>query len=492
MRWNTINSELANRINNGNMFRSDDPLTASALNEIVTELFNALVKLDGRFGEELIDFLRNGRQFNWTRTNGELQSAIINLPLPGARIFAKDATPIINERPNMVGVQIDNKEDSITITINETQCLYENEIVDGHNPTYFVAIDFFGDAQFTKSIAKANITINYDASIRAIDFLSGQNVINWTREVGPLLSHTITAHTSDFTNLTVFAQAEVPSNLQNRIGVSIDRNQNSITLTVNELENLRNDISISGLQIFRIPINFTRDSIHGTSIGRSEIIINYYANQTALIDFLAGEHPLNWTRSAHQNFHEFWIMFAQTGRLLYAVDAIQPPLTEFFELMIWNSPTNINMFLIERTNLRDNQTIFGPHRFIVPIDYFTDSSRNVRLGRSDVVVNYNANQTINWIRGSGPLLTRNFPIPSHNGNILFAQVANAPAVIDVQTTGNTITILETTNLRTNGSINGAQTFTVTVDFFTNSTGNVLISRNAVTINYYATPLTPID
>ncbi|MCL2521592.1 MAG: hypothetical protein FWE36_01885 [Erysipelotrichales bacterium] len=40
MRWNTTNTALANRINNGNMFQETDILTSSTLNAIVSEIIS--------------------------------------------------------------------------------------------------------------------------------------------------------------------------------------------------------------------------------------------------------------------------------------------------------------------------------------------------------------------------------------------------------------------------------------------------------------------
>ncbi|MCL2521715.1 MAG: hypothetical protein FWE36_02515 [Erysipelotrichales bacterium] len=40
MRWNTTNTALANRINNGNTFQETDTVTEGTLNAIIQELFN--------------------------------------------------------------------------------------------------------------------------------------------------------------------------------------------------------------------------------------------------------------------------------------------------------------------------------------------------------------------------------------------------------------------------------------------------------------------
>jgi len=40
MRWNTANTALANRINNGNTFQETDTVTEGDLNTIIQELFN--------------------------------------------------------------------------------------------------------------------------------------------------------------------------------------------------------------------------------------------------------------------------------------------------------------------------------------------------------------------------------------------------------------------------------------------------------------------
>ncbi|MCL2522183.1 MAG: hypothetical protein FWE36_04910 [Erysipelotrichales bacterium] len=46
MRWVTTNSQLANRINGGNMFTEAEPVMETALNIIIQEIMNIAVLMD--------------------------------------------------------------------------------------------------------------------------------------------------------------------------------------------------------------------------------------------------------------------------------------------------------------------------------------------------------------------------------------------------------------------------------------------------------------
>ncbi|MCL2522916.1 MAG: hypothetical protein FWE36_08675 [Erysipelotrichales bacterium] len=46
MRWVTTNTQLANRINGGNMFTEAEPIMESALNAIIQEIMNIAVLMD--------------------------------------------------------------------------------------------------------------------------------------------------------------------------------------------------------------------------------------------------------------------------------------------------------------------------------------------------------------------------------------------------------------------------------------------------------------
>ncbi|MCL2522837.1 MAG: hypothetical protein FWE36_08275, partial [Erysipelotrichales bacterium] len=483
-----------------NMFQETDTLKASDLNEIVKELLFISEEFNAKYGRDFIMMVKSGRSVSLTRTNASLNSASFTLALPVVRAFAR-----VQQASSFIDVSINNNSDNISITVSETKALYQNELYDNGEHEFVIPIEFSWDQNFTEIFGQNNITVNYSSSPRSINFLRENEIIEWTRRGNRQLNqHSFTLNTRDFTKLNVFAAAEIPSNATNRIGVSVNKNENNLTINVNELEALNGDWTLTNRQHFTVPINFFRDSLQGTLIGRSSITISYEPSN--FFQFFSDSDFTNWTRFNVLNTRTFRI--PTNGRSLFAqIDDSQ--VRNRISVTQSLSTSHLDITITELENLQNDWTLSGLQAFSILVTFRPNQGHFQIISQENINIDYLATQVfIDFLRGRGPIdwvrranrlsHSQTFNVPLSTNRAFAQRSVSCPyrQYIDtnIRNDANNIGISfsDSFSLRNNASITGAQEYHVLIDFFRNANFTELIGQSRMTVYYYAAPINPID